>query len=249
MKEFGAYFQVYKNPYATYKCLESFRSFYPFNTIILVSDNGYNYTKMAEYFNCIYIHSNEQILLIYNDLTTNDYIQNSFKLIDRFINAIQLIEEDYVILLEDDVVINNKIDDELKYDINGYCPNFIFKQNDDIINNLLVEYPFLDINARYSGHGGSIFNKNNIITYLSNKPIIDIILQNWNIWHKYNIPINICQDYLYSIITIFNKGTIGPLNNHLDCNYLNTNITIQHQYKVYYNVEMPSSIKHLYDIN
>ena len=60
-QEFGAYLQCYKNPYATYKCLESFRTFYPDNTIVLLSDNGYDYTKMAEYFKCIYIHSNENI--------------------------------------------------------------------------------------------------------------------------------------------------------------------------------------------
>ena len=35
----GAYFQCYKNPYATYKCLESFRKYYPHNTVVLLSNN------------------------------------------------------------------------------------------------------------------------------------------------------------------------------------------------------------------
>ena len=63
-QEFGAYLQCHKNPYATYKCLESFRKFYPDNTVVLLSDNGYDYTEMAKYFRCIYIHSDENIVFI-----------------------------------------------------------------------------------------------------------------------------------------------------------------------------------------
>jgi hypothetical protein len=50
----GAMLQCYKNPYATYKCIESFRQHYPDSTIVIISDNGYDYTKLAEHFNCIY---------------------------------------------------------------------------------------------------------------------------------------------------------------------------------------------------
>ena len=35
----GAYYQVYKQPFATYKTLEAFRKVYPNAPILLVSDN------------------------------------------------------------------------------------------------------------------------------------------------------------------------------------------------------------------
>lgn len=52
--EFGIYFQCYKQPYAIYKALESIRMFYKDCTIILLSDNGYDYSEIAKYFNCTY---------------------------------------------------------------------------------------------------------------------------------------------------------------------------------------------------
>jgi hypothetical protein len=55
----GAFFQCYKQPVATFHALSNFRKSYPTSTIVLLSDNGYNYTKMAEHFNAIYIHANE----------------------------------------------------------------------------------------------------------------------------------------------------------------------------------------------
>ena len=243
MKEFGAYLQVYKNPYATYKCLESFRALYPHNTIVLVSDNGYFYEKMAQHFNCIYIHSYSKAKCIVE--LNEDYITNSFNIIDRFCNALSLIKEDYVIWLEDDVIINNKVNDELLCDINGYCPNMIFS-NQDNIDDYIINHN-IDIKAKYTGHGGSIFNRNQMLKYLSNKLVINYILSNWINWNKYGVPTNICQDYLFSIITIFNGGTIGPLNNHRDSSILNKSIDIQHQYKVYYNLYMPSELSHLID--
>jgi hypothetical protein len=54
--EIGAYFQCYKQPCATFRSLALFRQSYPKGTIVLVSDNGLNYSMMANFFNCIYIH-------------------------------------------------------------------------------------------------------------------------------------------------------------------------------------------------
>lgn len=151
----GAYLQCYKNPYATYKCLESFRKFYPTSTVVLLSDNGYNYSKMAEYFNCIYIHSDENLPLIYNYIGTECAVIHSKKLVKRFCEALLLCKEDYVIWLEDDVSINNKITNDFHYDMNGFCPNTI------VTDVLCKNYAILKSNIKYhfTGHGGSIFHK------------------------------------------------------------------------------------------
>ena len=126
VQEFGAYLQCYKNPFATFICLMSFRNFYPTSTIVLLSDNGYDYTEMAKYFQCIYIHSTESLLLIYRYVYGDGKYEISFKLIDRVVNAFKLCKEEYVMWLEDDVVINNMITDTFKYHINGFVQTIIW---------------------------------------------------------------------------------------------------------------------------
>lgn len=135
-KSLGAYFQCYKNPFATYKCIKSFRKFYPNNTIVLLSDNGYNYSEMAKYFNCIYIHEYDNAKFIHDNMEDGSHIINSNKLIERIKKVFNLIQEDYVMWLEDDVVINNIITDDFHYDLNGFCPNEI------PINQLQNNIPF-----------------------------------------------------------------------------------------------------------
>jgi hypothetical protein len=239
---FGAFFQCYKNSYATYKCLESFRRHHPDNTIVLLSDNGYNYSKMAEYFNCIYIHSDNSLPFIIKDLNSNTYIDIVHKMIDRYTEAFLLIKEDYIMWLEDDVSINEKITDTFKYDINGFCPNMY---NDKMINRLNQTYDCIKKENiyRWSGHGGSIFNKSNILKYFENKDIINDILINWK---KYNLPKDICQDFFISLLVNTNCGTIGTYKGHQDgYNGLDSYIQVQHQYKVWYNIPLPTELQHL----
>jgi hypothetical protein len=240
-QEFAAYFQCYKNPFATFICLSSFRNFYPNSTVVLLSDNGYDYTEMAKYFNCIYIHSNENLLFIYNDVEGDGKYYNSFKLIERVVNAFTLCKEKYVMWLEDDVHINNKITDTFNYHINGFCPNTI--SVDNLIK--LKETYDIDINYeyRFSGHGGSVFHKDFFISSMNNKIMIQDLLENWV---TYGFGTNICQDFLFSLIIILSGGNIGPYNGHYDYLYeINPKITVQHQCKQFYNVPLPDELSHL----
>ena len=91
---FGAYLQCHKQPLATYKALESFRKFYPTSTIVLLSDNGYDYTEIAKLFNCIYIFENENIWLTHKNMDDGSHIINSNKLIERIIKVFSLIKEE-----------------------------------------------------------------------------------------------------------------------------------------------------------
>ena len=195
--EFGAFLTVYKNPLATYKCLESFRKFYPNNTIVLISDNGYNYTEMAKLFNCIYTHCNEQLWLIYHDTEdikkgiNGKQLQWVNKLLERIYNGFSQIKEDYFIWLEDDVVINRRLNDPLICDINGYNPNSYWLS---MLEKMKQKYPIIDINKRYtwSGGGASIFNKKNIMKYMENKDIINDVVINWS---NYFLPAEIICDF------------------------------------------------------
>jgi hypothetical protein len=49
----------------------------------------------------------------------------------------------------------------------------------------------------------------------------------------------------FEIFAGLNQGTVGPYDGHADCHYLNENIPVQHQYKVYYNVNMPNNLMNL----
>jgi hypothetical protein len=231
----GAYLQCYKNPYATYKCLESFRTYYPDATIVLLSDNGYDYTEMAKQFDCIYIHSHEQLLFMLR--LEDDYITESCKLLDRIEKAFPLVKEDFIMWLEDDVSVNGVIQDSFRYDLNGCCPN-VFNAFWKIDKE---KYP-LNGEYRWSGHGGSVIHKDNFLKYLKNKVIIQDILANWK---NYNLTANLCHDFFWSLIITLNGGTIGPYQGHADCNYKNDSITVQHQYKIWYNVPMPEELKYL----
>lgn len=245
MQSIGAFIQCYKEPFATYKCIESFRIHYPTNTIVIISDNGYNYEKMAKHFNCIYIHSDENVPLCNKDFTNVKYITNVNKIIKRFEIAFQSINEDFVMWLEDDVIINRKITDFFYYDINGFCPNYY---NNLMIDGLNQKYDFITRGNiyRWSGHGGSVFNKVNLLKCFENKEIINDVLINWK---KYNLTEDICHDFFISLLVNLNKGTIGYYSGHKDSSILDITIDIQHQYKVWYNIPIPEELQHLFIIN
>jgi len=238
----GAFLQCHKNPYATYKCLESFRKYYPTSTIVLLSDNGYDYTEMAKFFDCIYIHEHENILFIYEFYYEHmDLRHNTWGLIRRFKTAMSLIKEEYIIWLEDDVSVNQKIMDVFRYDLNGFCPNSLSIIN---IEKMKENYPFLDTNKKYSftGHGGSIFHVANMLKYFENKGVIEDLMSQWK---NYHLCSNICQDLFFSIIIHLNQGTIGSYEGHYDCSFYNPQITVQHQYKMFYKIPLPEELKHL----
>ena len=244
-QEFGAFLQCYKNPFASFACLQSFRKFYPSSTIVLLSDNGYDYTEMAKYFNCIYIHSNESLGLMYKDSYNDGKYDFSFKLIERVVNAFKLCKEEYIMWLEDDVHINSKISDNFKYHISGFCPNLFSKVQ---LIELKKKYD-IDINFDYhfSGHGGSVFHKNFFISSMDNKIIIRDLLENWV---NYKLPIEINQDVLFSLIIILCGGKIGPYKGHYDYSeYIYPKIAVQHQLKQLYNVPLPQKLQHLVKID
>lgn len=230
----GAYLQCYKNPYATYKCLESFRTHYPYATIVLLSDNGYNYKEMANHFGCIYIHGESIPLLTKIE---EEYITKSYKLIERMEKVFPLIKEDYIMWLEDDVCVNGVIQYNFQYDLNGYCPNQFqtFWKIDK------TKYPLNGVYC-WSGHGGSVYHKKSFLKYVSNKEVIQDILVNWK---KYNLTVDICHDFFWSLIITLQGGTVGPYKGHADCYEKNDAIKVQHQYKVWYGVPMPPELSHL----
>jgi len=242
--KFGAYFQCYKNPLSTQVCLDSFRSYYPDADIVLVSDNGYDYSEMAKQYKCTYIHCNKNLVYIHREMNDYSHISHGLSLMDRIVAALKYIKEDYFMWLEDDVVINKPVNDKLKYDINGYCP---YRFNNNTLDILNKKYTFISPSGdyRWSGHGGSIFNKSSLLDVFSKSDIVLDVLYNW---HKYHLlPDELPQDYFFSLLFHLNNKVIGPLNGHFDGvnNERNYEIHVQHQYKRHYDEEMPENLQHL----
>jgi hypothetical protein len=77
-----------------------------------------------------------------------------------------------------------------------------------------------------------------------NKDIIYDLLINYK---KYNLPNSHspAPDLILSLLITLNNGTIGPYEGHYDCDYYNNNIIVQHQYKRWYNTDMPDDLKYL----
>lgn len=93
----SAYFQCHKNPYATYESLRRFREFYPTEQIVLLSDNGYDYTEMAKHFNCTYIHETTSCKHSVSNPT------KYYLTVERIRNIFSMLSSEYVLFLEDDV--------------------------------------------------------------------------------------------------------------------------------------------------
>jgi hypothetical protein len=194
---------------------------------------------MSKKFNCIYIHETINVGFEYPAIEIPNKYINSYKFIERFYNVFKLIKEDYIMLLEDDVIITDTIKDIFRYDLNGYCPNSLWKNQ---LIKLKLKYNFIDINAIYkrTGHGGSVAYKKNILNFFENKAIIEDIVINWV---YYEFPVNVNSDFLISLIIILNKGTIGAYTGHADGG--GRDISVQHQHKEYYRLPLPDNLKYL----
>tara|TARA_B110000091_G_scaffold214534_1_gene268808 strand:+ start:4714 stop:5442 length:729 start_codon:yes stop_codon:yes gene_type:complete len=237
----------------------------------MVSNNGYDYTEMANYFNAKYYFEDnilfnrmqlkkedfDKACLEYNQDTLTDIYKTTWldNLIIKFKYICNQLSGDYIIYLEDDVKINGRITTDIHYDLNGFCPNKLgWNQQIELFNTLKIQYRRLNLdNMQYTGHGGSIYKKEFLKQTIENKELIEDMRENF---HKYHLDCNLtytepCQDYCISFLFFLNGGTIGPLSGHIDCSSDNTTATIQHQYKKYYNAErsypdLLHTIKNLY---
>jgi len=165
---FGVHYLCHKQNRATFECLLAFRSYYPEVPIILVSDNGNNFRKMAEYFGCHYIHEAEQTGNgITNVLRNNDSINLWLYRIKRTCNILQNV--DYILYMEDDVVTRSKITKNPNADIAGPSNPDDFWWSPQIIQYLKDRNPNIEING-LNGCGGTIFGRKAFLECFDNMP-------------------------------------------------------------------------------
>jgi hypothetical protein len=145
-----AYLMAYKNPKATFECLKAFRTHYPDSMVHLVSDGGDDLTDIAATFRCNYSYR-ERIGL-------PPFAQDRMKeWLDRMCDAASRSTAEYMIHLEDDVLVRGEIwrsgDWAIAGPYHGYARlsdalfSFLQKKNSNLKSNI------------YGGCGGTLLNR------------------------------------------------------------------------------------------
>jgi hypothetical protein len=231
----GAYFQCYKEPRATYESLKAFRASYPSATVVLLSDNGLDYTEMAKEFDCKYIHSTENLPVTMAVSRSLDYV----KLMHRISDALMHIPEPYVLLLEDDVKVFRPYTEPFLGTINGNTINYIYSPT--VFD--LIPWSKFKGRSKYTGHGGSVYDRQALVDALRHTDEIRWIINNWSTTLKL-CPHAIDIDIFLSILILSLGGSIHPLEQHKDMltNGIGRNgadgVSVVHQWKEFYGQQL-----------
>jgi hypothetical protein len=103
---FGFFYQVYKQPKATYEVLKSVNRYMPGSPIYMVSSNGYHYDPLARRYSNIYYVYEEQ------NFDPPQAIGNLTIWFDRVKKAALWCNCSYLIFLEDDVVFRKPLENK-----------------------------------------------------------------------------------------------------------------------------------------
>lgn len=228
-----AIFFCHKEPAATYRALETFRR-HVGGHVHLISDACYNYSRMAAHFGHTYIHLPETLVM-----------NNS-----RFDELLGLMEwvfrrskADYVMMLEDDVVIQGPIDESvLRGTINGpkvnVVPAYFFEKYADLMP------PGGVGDRRYSGHGGCLFHRQTFLDCLKRRE--ELLPFDFSFWGA-----NVKQtmgDVFYSLLVLLCGHTIEENPQHLEYHYaphMASRAAIVHQMKDLYGQKLAPELAHL----
>lgn len=222
----GAFFQCYKNYKATEYALKAFRAAYPTSTIVLLSDNGYDYSKFVDEYNVLYFHETRSC----PSFDTKDTEKQKL-CIQRWQQYLPLIKEDYFMILEDDVLVLKPYEEPFLGTINGNCINCMSSE----LFKKIPDSSFLpETKVFYSGHGGSVYHKIQFLHAISNQPRNDFLFTNW---HSLGLGPAIDFDVLCSLLVLLDGGNIHHMKTHKD-RYTNTNSLfdahVLHQFKDLY---------------
>lgn len=153
----GLFYQSGHKITAPFYSLERFRKYYPTEPIVLYEDGASDVLKpVSDYFKCIYKKTtitgeNYETYgkPVYNLESALDWIERIYLECNT-----SLRDCDWIMLYEDDVWIENKIEGNPPYDLTGIWSHYI--------NDELKKYINSNTNDNF-GRGGSIFNRQTFI--------------------------------------------------------------------------------------
>ncbi len=191
----GGYYQCYRQPHAFMNTCESFRRVYPTSSLVIVSDNGDNFSNAATYFNALSYKTNEK--RGGNGVTTHiKSFDSIISFVLNFLQGAKQITETYFALLEDDVAIIRalQIPSSVCTDIIGN--NGIEAQYKGALYNY-----FNGKKTYYGGCGGSLFRT----SFWANLDI-DKVKEQLSIYQ--NMCDSFHSDMVLSFICYSNGGSI-----------------------------------------
>ena len=198
----GAFYSCYKRPKAVESALSSFRSFYPDSIIYMVSDGGDDLSELALKSNAKFImeqHAGNGASTVFSD---SDQLLVWFRRLHQAAGAIQ---EDYVVILEDDVLTLGKVSEPLKFSINGINPNVKIGRRLTLFLKLRgTRIPILTFNQSFGGFGGCIFDRRFILDNF--KDLENDVKKLYSVM-KENVY---STDIWSTIVTLYHGGTVGP---------------------------------------
>jgi len=180
----GAYLQIYKNNGRPEFVLEQFRKHYPDSPIYLVSDNGDNFLEISKKYNCRYEHST-----INTGVRSGGFVLEEMReWLRRMKRCFEYCDTEFVIYLEDDVYVRNKISINKSQKIAGLYKNQISTSMINYFKNLYNNSQFnID---KYGACGGTIYHRDTLL--LNFDKMIEIINS-----HFHHVKHNVCKEFAY----------------------------------------------------
>lgn len=241
MNNFVVHHQCYKNKKATEFAVKSFRQFNPSDPYVLWSDNGYDYSDLAKECNIDFIFSEINI-------GANVYRgkQQVFQFFDRVRKTCEMYpNKQYVMWMEDDVLVKGKIDIPKGVDFCGWPDvgnklDFHFGYE---TFKLLCEKYLVNPNFNYWTAAGGIMMSSDVFTTKFNilekyieedyENLSDSVVKNHPQFVKkldYDIEFMMAHLVCNKKYSIWNQIT----EMHRNPNWRNEQYTVVHGYKEHY---------------
>ena len=151
-----AFYLAHRQQRATFECLRSFRHYNPISTVVLMSDAGEDFSSLADRFGCQYRYCDKNVCP--RDPMTADGLR---EWLSRFAWAARQGSSEFIILLEDDVLVRGPINRCTRFAMAG-CWHKGALLSAELCNDLVQRWPQITA-QNYGGCGGTLFHRQTLI--------------------------------------------------------------------------------------
>ena len=203
-----AFYQCHKQPKSTIATLASFRKVYPTSSVYLFCDAGDDMSHIASHFNCRYEYITDRTG---NGTTLYFLSKERFtSYVKRLLFAAQNSKEDFLMILEDDTILHNKIR-RLKFDWNCIKSNHHYSGGGvtSLLKTRNSSIPGYIRNMYFAGWGGVVLNRNFFVEHFSNEKelLAAIDLLSPYIQKQWNGALP--MDAILTALILYFGGTVG----------------------------------------
>lgn len=160
MSTLGAFYMAYDNEKATNFVLQNFRKFYPESPVMLISDGGKDFSDLSRKYNTNFVKLDN---IFYTPGIVGAYYDSRRlkELWRRHLLSVQNAKTDYIMILEDDVLVQGEISLSNRFSLKGVVAgNKMPKLACDIIQN----EGGITLNDEYGACGGAVYNANDFLS-------------------------------------------------------------------------------------